>query len=237
MSPGICQYFAISPIVVHVSLLSQRFHSRSPRFHNQENRRNTRDHTCTVSPVEKTNFANVANFNLCSIIDITLQDSGGSPWFRDLRLTRFSRREFPFLVDRSRRSPRMRRLDTLAPIRLARSRSHGCTTQQVSSLPFVQCTPLFLPLHARLWTRRSVKRSISFGNHAGRTSRRPRTSQSLKSILSTISERCIRRCIKRDFLRVLDLNLKLNFLSLGSFFQLFRKLKLRFFFFANKLLA
>ena len=179
-------------------------HSRSPRFHNQENRRNTRDRTSTVSPVEETNFANVANFNPCSIIDITLRDtSGGSPWSPRLATDPFfslRRREFPFLVDRSRRSPRTRR-DTLAPVRLARSRSHGCTTQQASSLPFVQCTPLFLPPCTPGFGR-DVAWSARFRSETTRAEPPEgleRLPISHQSILSTIPERCIRRCMKRDF--------------------------------------
>lgn len=44
---------------------------------------------------------------------------------------------------------------------------HAATATRHDSLVVPRsCTPLFLPSHAELRTRRSVKRSISFGDHA-----------------------------------------------------------------------
>lgn len=214
-----------------------RLHSISPRFHNQENRRRTRDHTCTVSPVEETNFKR-GKFQ--SLLDNRYHASGLRrisvvPRFATDPFFSVRRREFPFLVDRSRRSPCTRR-DLIHSLPFALL-GHAATAVRHNKprrfKPLVQCTPLFLPLHVGLRTRRSVKRSISFGNHAGRASRRPLERPNLSNRFFRRSQRDASVTASREifFQRVLDLNLKLNFLPLGIFFQLFsRELKLRFFF-------
>lgn len=137
-------------------------------------------HEVALAVPSERRFANVANFS--TRIETSRRSRGP-------RGPRFATDPFfssRISLPRARRSPRAR-LDTRSrsPCSVTQPRLHDTTASSFRSR-----TPLFLPSHAELRTRRSVKRSISFGDHAA---------PDLESVLSRRSRR-LRCCDKRDLL-------------------------------------
>jgi len=135
--------------------------------------------------------------------------NGGTSWFRDSRLTRFSPSS-RISLPRSRRSPRVETRSTHSlPFALL---GHAATAPRHSKPRRSVHARLFLSSHAGLRTRRSVKRSISFGDHSSRSN-----APILNRFLSAIPEAAPLPRRARFTFSVSMVNSMLNFLPRSYF--------------------